>query len=219
MRVVIPYRLSCDGLELRYAIRSMVKHFKPMTGVLLIGDRPEWYIGDHMPMADYKGEKERSMMAKLCAAPDTVCLYSNDDYFALEDFGLDLPYYHDHDCRWYAMNHKQSSYRAMYNNCDPNWPNYDVHTPMIMVLGRMRIAFQEMIAQTPIKTTYATSAGCPLPGKWFTDIKLRTKETPDEYLRMVKGSPFFSTHDAAISEGLIEFLDYLYPLKSKYECD
>src|SRR5688572_1044615 len=132
MRLVIPYRLPADGgIELKFAIRSMVKHFKPLSGVLLIGDKPEWYTGDHIPYADRKGEKERSMQLKVLQAPDEIFLYSNDDFFALQDF-MHVPNYYDTTCRDLAERHPIASYRQIYNNCLPKWLNYDVHTPMLM---------------------------------------------------------------------------------------
>jgi len=214
MRLVIPYRLSGEGLELRYAIRSMVKHFKPLSGVLIIGDKPEWYRGDHIARADLKGEKEKSMMLKVLAAPDPVFLYSNDDFFAAADFGPDLPNYYDVPCEELAIRHPQADYRKMYFNCGPAWLNYDIHTPMIMQKARFITQYSRMDEQTPIKTTYANG----LTGAaYLCDMKIRGEHTAAELVDLTRDRPFFSTHDSAVNVDLIDFLNTLYPNASCYE--
>ena len=69
MKLLIPYR-RCpnNGLELRYAIRSMVRHFKPLSGVVLIGDKPNWYCGEHIPATD-TGAKEWNIVNKILSSP------------------------------------------------------------------------------------------------------------------------------------------------------
>lgn len=218
MRVIIPYRLPADGgIELRYAIRSMVKHFKPLSGVLLIGDKPLWYTGDHIPYADLKGEKERSMQLKVLQAPDEIFLYSNDDYFAAQDFGINLPNYYDTDCRDMAARHPIDSYRKMYNNCLPYWKNYDVHTPMIMRPGILQVAYYRMDAQTPIKTTYGNDALCKHYSGTIADCKISGEHSTEEIIYATKDRPFFSTHDSAINLDMIDFLQSKYPNASPYE--
>lgn len=216
MRLVIPYRLAGEGTELLYAIRSMVKHFKPLSGVLLIGDRPEWYQGDHLPAADLKGEKEKSMQRKIALCPDPVFLYSNDDYFALRDFDETLPNYCGAKCYEMAARHDIGSYRQMYQNCPPGWLNYDVHTPMIMRKVQFRYNLAKMTDQTPIKTTYM---GGWLQGRtqWLYDMKIKEKYSLSELHFMIKDRPFFSTHEAALNDDLLALFRELYPEKSPYE--
>jgi len=214
MRLVIPYRLAGDGLELKYAIRSMVRHFNALTGVLLIGDRPEWYDGDHIARADFEGEKEKSMQIKVMACQDPVFLYSNDDYYALEDFGIDLPNYHDTTCEDLAVRHQRKDYRRMYENCGPGWLNYDIHVPMIMRRDRFLATFEAMDGQTPIKTTYANGL---VPGPYLADCKVRGEHNLGELEDLVKDRPFFSTHESVINHDFLYFINKLYPNASKWE--
>ncbi len=224
MRLVIPYKHREHSEELRFAIRSMVKHFRPLSGVLLIGDRPEWYTGAHIPVADVlrtdpppKIDKERSMQVKVLAVPDKRFLYSNDDFFANADFGEDLPNYYDLKCWQMAQKAASSTYRTLYENCQDEWNNYDVHVPMIMDRAWFHVTYQEMTAaglQTPIKTTYAHV----LPNsEQIADVKIRGAHTLEELEWGIKDRPFFSTHDSALNDDLLEFLSKLYPNKSKYE--
>lgn len=218
MRVVIPYCLPADGgIELRYSIRSMVKHFKPLSGVLLIGDRPTWYNGDHIPFADIPGEKERSMQLKVLQAPDDSFLYSNDDYFAQEDFNISLVDCYDTDCRDIAARHPIESYRTMYNNCLPDWKNYDIHAPMVMTRNIFKASYYQMQAQMPIKTTYGNFVHGN--SAYLADCKIRGEHNIEELEYITKDRPFFSTHDSAINEDMITFLQRLYPNASPYERD
>lgn len=216
MRLVIPYRkTNNDGVELRYAIRSMVKHFKPLSGVLLIGDSEEWYMGDHIPYADLKGEKERSMQLKVLQAPDDIFLYSNDDYFAAEDFSIDMPNYYDTDCRDMAARSPVDSYRRMYNNCLPHWKNFDVHVPMIMHKNIFKASYYKMDSQTPIKTTYGNFANGNRD--YLCDCKIKGEHSLEEIIYATKDRPFFSTHDNSINADMITFFESLYPNVSPYE--
>lgn len=217
MRVVTPYRQTADdGTELCYAIRSMVKHFKPLSGVLVIGDRPTWYTGDHIPCADLKGEKERSMQLKVLQAPDGVFIYTNDDYFSNSDFSFDIPHYFDTTCRDMAEKHPIDSYRKMYNNCLPHWLNYDIHTPMLVHKKEFKEAYEKMDAQTPIKTTYGNSIGV-YGIEYLADCKIKGEHSYEEIIYATKDRPFFSTHDSAINADMLAFLENLYPNASPYE--
>lgn len=222
MRLVIPYRLPQDGgIELRYSIRSMVKHFKPLSGVLLIGDKPEWFTGDHIPFADIPGEKERSMQLKVLQAPDEFFCYSNDDFFAQQDFDEYTPKYYDTDCGDMATRHPIESYRKMYNNCLPRWLNYDIHTPMLMTSKRFKAAFEKMDAQTPIKTTVGNFHGRRFPivpnYERLADCKIKGEHSYDEIIYATKDRPFFSTHNNAINADMINFLESKYPDVSPFE--
>src|SRR5574339_1299453 len=98
MTALIPYKHDPhNGLELRYAIRSLVKHFKPLTDITVIGDLPGWYLGKHIFHPDTPKRKEYSIYSKLMQVQDRV-LYTNDDFFALKDFDESLPNYYSGTC-------------------------------------------------------------------------------------------------------------------------
>ena len=70
----------------------MVKHFKGMSGVVLIGDKPDWYCGEHIPAAD-TGAKEWNIVKKILLSPYEDFIYSNEDFLAPQDFDETLPNY------------------------------------------------------------------------------------------------------------------------------
>lgn len=217
MKLVIPYRQRDNSIELKYAIRSMHKYFTPLSGVILVGDRPDWYQGDYVWCEDIKGKKEESMQKKIIVgAPVEKFLYSNDDYFALESFDENLPNYFDFTCGELAEVHPQRDYREMYNNCPFNWLNFDVHTPMIMDFVRFTQSVGAMDLQTPIKTTYGNYKPA-LKGEYLCDVKIRGEHTAKEIYGKIMNRPFFSTHDSAVNDDLTHVLQELYPDPSPYE--
>jgi hypothetical protein len=131
VRLVIPYRHDqANGLELRFALRSMAKHFKGMTGVLLIGEKPPWYRGDYLQAQDVPGKKEYSIYRKILLCPDPVFMLSGDDIFALKDFSSDLPLMYndrlDKVKKWGRYVERYQNVQQLY----PDGLNFDIHRPM-----------------------------------------------------------------------------------------
>lgn len=207
MNLVIPYKQQGEGVELRYAIRSIAKYFKDLTGCIVVGDKPEWYTGEHIPFGDEFGRKEFSIYQKLIQVQGTV-LYSNDDFFALKPFDSSLPFYYSGKVKSYSGTDKR--YRDLYRACLPNWLNFDVHAPMIIDTTKF-----EWICDRPIKTYYANQNG--LPGTEIFDLKITGKYLYSQYRNMIKGRPFFSTKDNEDCPNMLRLWNELYPEKSPYE--
>lgn len=209
MILTIPYRSTEDnGRELRFAIRSMVMHFKDLTGVCLIGNKPTWYTGQHIPYPDTDGRKEHSIYSKLMQAQGTV-LYSNDDFFALQPFNHTLPNYYRGLCKEQRPVDKR--YKDLYQACPGDWLDFDVHTPMIIDTTR----FQWLAADMPIKSVYGNMNN--LTGTLLNDQKFKFDAGRSEIKNIIKGRPFFSTHDPHINDAMIRILNELYPDASDYE--
>lgn len=209
MKVVIPYTDDrLDGAELRYAIRSMCKYFKDMTGCILVGDRPSWYTGEYISCNDIPGRKEYSIYNKLIQVQGVV-LYSNDDFFALRPFGSDLHYYYYNNVK--NVGARNATYRELYNNCPSHWLNYDIHVPMVIDTTR----FEWGAADTPIKSTYANSIG--VEGVQLEDMKITGAHTAMGMRMLTDGRPFFSLNGNALYPGIKEFLQQSYPDLSPYE--
>lgn len=210
MRIFIPYKTTPDdGLECKYTIRSMVKHFKDMTGCLIVGDKPSWYKGDHIYYTDIPNRKEYSIYRKLILIKETV-LHLNDDFFALQDFGTDLPNYYSGTCRDKLMVTTDKVYKELYLNCLPEWLNFDIHVPMVIDTRRF-----DWDIDRPLKTYYGNQN--KLTGTRLTDCKIRGDLNYSEVKDRIEGRPFFSTHDNADKAGMLSVLYELYPLKSEYE--
>src|SRR5688572_313306 len=208
MKAVFPYTYDPDhGEELRFAIRSMVKHFKPFSGVVVVGDCPIWYTGEHIQCNDIPGRKEFSIYSKLMQVRETV-LFCNDDHFALQDFNETLPNYYDFPCK--EKKPVDKTYKDLYAACPPHWLNFDVHCPMII-----DTTVFEWIIDRPIKTYYGNQH--KVQGTRYADCKLRGELSSGEIIQRIKGRPFFNTHGNSKLAGMPVILRQLYPEPSEYE--
>jgi hypothetical protein len=54
-----------NGMELRYSIRSVIQNFGGDAKVTVIGDRPDWYRGHHIPLGRHSNRSRRDRDAFL----------------------------------------------------------------------------------------------------------------------------------------------------------
>lgn len=210
MNVVIPYKTdSFNGLELRYAIRSLIKHFIGFSGVCLIGDKPEWYMGEHIIAYDIKNRKELSIVSKVMLSPYEDFLLSADDVFALNSFDSSLPNY----CSGLLKDSRPvGEYVRRRNNTLHIYPNgfdYDIHTPIVINLSKFKECNKVDWARNEYlsKSLYGNFVG---GGEQLKDYKIRQKEVIDQ------SRPFFSTSGYVCN---LLNLETLYPEKSEHEGD
>ena len=216
LTVFYPYtQTKDDGLELRFSIRSMVKHFTDMKAVIVVGEKPSWYTGDHIYFPDVEKRKEYSVLRKLLLVPADMgtpltLLFCHDDVYALKDFDSSLPNYYRGTCREGAMTTKERRFKDMFNTCPPDWLNFEIHAPMIINTELIEDEDRDFL----LKTTYANRN--KLPGTDIADCKIKDDLYYSEARKIIKGRPFWSTHDNA-ENGVLTMLKELYPLKSIYE--
>lgn len=207
MNLVIPYRNDQrGGHELRYAIRSMQKHFKNLDGVLLIGDLPGWFTGDYLPASDTP-RKEFSIVSKILQCPYDNFLLSSDDIFAMHDFDETLPRYYSTTLKMAPVYGKYVHRRNNTMQIYPDGLMYDCHKPM--VINRDLYAKAHDIPWNEReylnKSIYGNFVG---GGVQLDDYKLRTREVVDTT------RPFFSTNERTAK--YVRFQD-MWPTPSKYE--
>lgn len=210
MKIFIPYKTTKDdGLECRYVIRSMVKHFKDLSGCVIAGDKPTWYKnGLFLPASNIEDRKEYTIYRKLRLVNEPV-LHLNDDFFALQDFDATLPNYYFGTCG--EKNPTDKVYKELYWNCPPHWLNFDVHCPMVIDPYK----FTEWFIDRPLKTYYGNLN--KLQGVEMADCKIRgTAYYYGEIKMMIQGRKFFSTTDN-LKADLLKVVQDLYPEPSIYE--
>ncbi len=194
--------------ELKYSIRSQCK-FNPITKCLLVGGRPDWYTGDHLPHRDYDfTRKEENIKDKTIAGAEALkdnFLYSNDDFFAMAPY----PGAHNKGLLSECIKklHPHGSYtRTLQNTMDRfgDVYNVDTHAPLMM-------DWRGFIKETwpgfgyGFKTWY-----CQLNQVTTTEyIDTKTDKVPQPHSRL-----YFST-----THGFRDFqsLENLYPKKSIFE--
>lgn len=209
MIAVIPYKQRGNGTELRYAMRSLEKHLTCLERVVLVGDKPNWYAGDHIPFKDEFSRKEYSIYQKLIQVKGTV-FYSNDDYYLTKDADESFPNYAQGSCKDAALA-RVGRYKKLYQNCPPEWIDFDLHAPMIIDTTKF-----DWEKDRPIKTAYANQNN-QRPTE-LTDLKFRSNQlTCDEIKAKIENRPCFSTDNFCFGVGMIRTLNELYPHKSKHE--
>lgn len=207
MTLLYPYRHSHDnGRELKHSIRSMVKHMKGITGVCVIGDKPDWYVGEHVPAHDVPGRKEYNIVSKVIQSPHETFVLASDDCFAQQDF-YNYPFYSSgllsETIRPGRYHHRLANTKLIY----PAGHMFDIHYPMLIERDKFREAHdidwtgKEYLC----KSVYANYINA-IP-TMASDCKVRNGGS-------IPPGPFFSTSDR--TSKFIP-LETMYPIPSQYE--
>ncbi len=218
MNVVVPYQNDHrNGEELKFSIRSLVKHFRAIEEVILVGDLPTWFKGEYIPLRDIPLRREYSMYVKAMAGAKQYnidsFLYTTDDHFITQDFDESLPNYHTGLCKSTATGHTSGRYRKLYANCVEGWLNFDCHVPIVM--KPFNYGSPRLELDTPIKSTYANKAG--VEGTPITDCKFFNGHRYEQIMNVVAKRQFFSTSPFCMNGEMMRVLNELYPDKSKFE--
>lgn len=216
MLVAIPTHTSEDDhIELRYAIRSMIKHFKDFSGVVLIGVKPTWYKGEFIEFIQEGPKRKEYWIIQKTLKMFGRFLYSNDDFFATKDFDSNLPHYYDNTCRKMAIIKTDHYYKLMYKNCPDGWLNYEIHCPMVFnsLLLKGYLPKDWQTVDRPMKSIYGNNS--PYKNEYLQDCKIRGVKRYEDLKGLFK-HPFPSTCDN-VGPDLLRLLNELYPNKSIFE--
>lgn len=215
MDIVYTYRKGGqDGIELKYSIRSMVKHTP--CSILLVGDRPKWYKGPYIAIANDLPHAAANIIKKLRAGIHALsgdALWCADDHYALQDFDETLPAYYSGTIG--NTRFTDSSIRSITRTLPAHWLNGIIHAPLMIYRKHFNAVFPDDLPRL-IRTEYINRV-MGLDLRPISDLKFR-EAAPIEYLRQrIQGRPFFSTADSAMTIGMVQLLQELYPIPSPYE--
>lgn len=227
MTIVIPYKQEVhNGLELKYALRSIEKNLTGWDEIILLGQHPS---GFDIPFAyydDYPGRKEFSVYNKLMAA--CTCLkisedfiYWNDDHFLLKPLGVsEIKYWHNGPLAQrlgHVYNREllktQMTLKYLQTVFEVN--NYDVHTPIVFNKSHFKHIFKNLTEEICIKSYYANNTDLNGNSEFMEDCKIVGHFSKEEVRQKIAGRLFFSTN--AICNETIEVLEELFPEKSRFE--
>lgn len=151
-------------------------------------------------------------------------LFMNDDHYLLTDFDADFfPYFYEKDIKHY-YNSRISTYQITRHNTGEVLGHdakfFDVHSPI-----RYNKTLFDKVTKFNwsreygycIKSLYCNSNN--IEGAECEDLKIPCVVSDDWISKMFHGKQFFSTSDNCWDENgaLINMMDELYPVKSKYE--
>lgn len=218
-----------DNLELRYCLRSIVKHVPDVENVFIIGQRPSFLRNIiHVAFGDNPDRKFISL--NIFRKVQAACLdkrvsdnfyFFSDDHFLLSRYASG--YY---SCGTLAEAAKKIHVSQSYHKTISNTynflgggTNFNVHCPIVYNKKK----FLDTVAPLPWRTAYGfaiKSIYCNLngyPGSFIPDLKIKMSLQRHEIYKLIKGRPFFSIGDVALNASMKEVLQELYPQKSEYE--
>lgn len=217
------------GDELRYSIRSLAKN-APEGRVWLVGGKPEWFNGDHIPVkavgGKFKNISECYWVIARCEDISEDYVLMNDDFFILEKIDS-IPTLHGGLLSSKITTYMKMLGPTMYSNIlgkalhhlrskkisEPF--DYDIHVPMVI----NRKTFIDIVprdSQAP-RSVYGNLAN--VGGTEIQDVK--TYNNPQYKSRSYEysnsNSPYISTDDDTFEELYNQVLKDMFPEPSKYE--
>lgn len=224
-----------DGIELRYSIRSMVKHLQGFSRIVIVGHKPHFLKGViHLPAPDpHRGNPARNIYEKILLAckdrritKQFIC--ASDDHFLLNNFSAaSFPFFYDGSLQDYLKRitpenyyraHVQNTYEVLAAAHLPTL-NYNIHAPVIYakhVFKGIMPAYDWNVRRGYLsKSLYCNFI--QMPPAPINDCVIKTPKTKTAIYRKISGAPFFSTGDIAMNAEMKEVLQELFPAPSQFE--
>jgi len=217
------------GDELRYSIRSLAKN-APEGRVWLVGGKPEWFNGPHIPVkavgGKFKNISECYFVIARCEEISESYVLMNDDFFVMDKIS-EIPTLHGGSLKDKISDYISMLGPTMYATIlgraltflkkkKINEPlDYDIHVPMVI----NRHEFLELVPRDTMapRSIYGNMAN--VGGKQIKDVK--TYNNPNYIKRSyeydVVNSPYISTDDDTFEELFNQTLKDMFPEPSKYE--
>lgn len=243
MDIVIPYKNTGEGLELRFALRSIEKYLKGFDvsendhrgtdNIWIVGELPTWlrertennhfYRVSNILHDDASGRKQYNIMRKLFAASTDECvskkfIYWNDDHFLLKPLHVNeiKPWYHGtlKDALEKSTNRYHTAVLNTLNHFG-NIKNFDIHVPCVFEKEKIHQLYRLEWGSNEyiIKSSYFNDS----EGEEMTDCKINAPKTKEAIEERIKDRLFFSVGPNGLRSQMIKKLNELYPDKSKYE--
>lgn len=212
--------------ELRYSIRSVTKN-APADNVWVIGGKPDWYIGNFIPVANVGGKFNsiRNCIRVACETPGISedFILMNDDFFILRNQNLGV-YYYGGLLNKRAEEHEDlcgsNEYSMLLRRTDTilkkqgikNPLNYDVHVHMPINKTKML-----SVVKLPysVRSYYGNTFN--VGGTDIEDVKIYSHPLFKNTSAIIKeDTPFISTEDGSLNE-VLDLLKERFPEPSEYE--
>lgn len=222
--------------ELRFSLRSLAKYVTGIGQVFIVGKIPAFLTNVvALPWPDNYTCKERNIMEKVayaCGHPrlSDRFLHVHDDHFALApvDAGQVPDYAGWVDLHQLAKSvgrgnpwreSVQNTANALSAQGLATW-NFDIHFPIVMDKARYpdimdRYDWRATARGFVVKSLYANTLGLA-PTK-ISDIKLNDRYDMPTLVDKLKGRPWFSIGNGALSTRFKNLLSELYPKPSPWE--
>jgi len=212
--------------QLIYSLRSVEKYLTGNIGkVYIIGDDPELQNVIHIPATNLKSAainiKDKLLIACNTAEITDDFLYMADDHFLLRPDDIETYPVYSNGKLYDLSRTQRGSYKMVVQETMrylPNGKNYNIHAPIIYNKEKLMDIIEETDWQPLgllIKSLYCNRL--ELAGRESPDCKISRDMSIVEMRSRIAGRAVFSTGREYRIRQLKQFMEELYPIKSKYE--
>lgn len=226
INIVLPYRLAHDGIELKYALRSIEKYLTGFKDVYLVTDSPpKWYKGKVIHCFEESAKTSLNILNKLIKAGSVrevgeTFVQWQDDIFLLKPLDVkDIKYWYDG-----TIEQAEEKARGKYKRYVINTGMliggvslyFDTHAPIVYSTTYLK-HIHSLVADKPrlIKSIYCNEAGDAAEYEEMSDCKFSEPYTLD-IKDQIKDKLFFSI-GPGVDDTIAGILEELFPTKSKWE--
>lgn len=229
--IVIPYKKTQDDLELRYALRSIEKNFKPVRDVYIVGDRPHWLQNIiHIPNRnnDHKrvnvGYGIRMALWRDELSRDFALWH--DDMFLLEPID-EIPLWHGKSLKEFSALYNgiypSSYYTQAINNTDlpGEIPHFELHTPFMADKELLAKQLGDEIATRSylMRTMYLVNNSDREKWEYHQDVKIHSFLGAQGWQNEERFKTFVSSADNVFLGVVYPVLKEMFPEPSRYEAE
>lgn len=229
INIVIPYRTDPNnGLELKYALRSIEKYLAGYNDIFIVGDCPKWVRNvKHIDCREESAKLAKNILNKILHAftirdvGEDIIQWQDDIFLTMPLRVEDIKYWYEGSLEQAIFRH-HGNYKAYIENTakkiTEGKPYFDIHAPIIYnidVFQKLAATYDWQTRNFIIKSLY-----CDLlqeQGVKMHDCKISGPMRYNQIKEKINGSLFFSTSPQGISDEMVEIFEELYPEKSKFE--
>jgi len=218
-----------DNEELRYSIRSVVSN-APEGNVWIVGNKPDWYSGNFIPVKDVANKFKNIATCLMAAASDDRIsedfVLMHDDFFILEKIANFLTLHGGSlasKIEAYVRLLGPNFYSASLGKANKQLQilgikdalDYDIHVPLVI----NRKKFLEVVPKETLAPMSMYGNLAKIGGTQIRDVKKYSskKNAPRSYTYSKNNSPYISTDDGSFNSLYEERLRDQFPDPSPYE--
>lgn len=226
--------------ELRYSLRSVEKYLKNYRNVYLIGNNKPDFLDNvtYYHVDDISKKPQKNVAACLYVASNLEKLsdnfmFFNDDFYLLKNTDASTyPIYHNPSKGNDLIVHaKDDNYRRKIEctvskiwelTGDKPYSYYDLHLPIIFnkkELDRVLrwYGFTDDKEGLLVRTMYGNLANIPMNREQSSSRKINIPLELNMLKQINRKAKFFSIGEEGLNDDMKQYLEELYPNKSKYE--
>jgi hypothetical protein len=221
-----------ENEELRYSIRSVL-HFFPDAKIWVVGGKPDWYIGNHIPVLQSKKNKyenARNNLEIMCKHKEisNSFILMNDDFYIVKSLKKIKAYhggsmyerideYQKHMGITPYIKKLKMTYKHLVRIGIREPLDYALHVPMPMERDKLLYLLTTHRYAHSWRSLYGNYY--KLGGEEIRDVKVYDKKDykPDPYDHTRLIYPFLSSNDDSFEMLRKKVLNRMFPRKTKLE--